>query len=763
MATTVPSRHRLRRDLLRCVVSLAAIAIAFTVDVDAAQYDTIDGYDCFRSLEGMTKSMFDLAESYPDLSSVVDIGDSYLKSKNDNNDDYPLPQNGYDIYAMVITASDSPHPSSAKGKTLIISGVHPREYAPPELTMRFAESLLSNYQSDADITYILDHTEVHIIFQVNPDSRYITEKYPKTFWRKNQNPDNGRGNCKADEIGVDLNRNFGFRWGDQDGASDDRCDSTYHGRGPGSEPETRAVVDYAKEIFPEEQGRRDDPEGSMNVAFGEDNTGIFVDVHAPGGYIFYPWGHKDRQSPDDDALQATARKMSYYNGYVLWAGGQPDFQYAASGDSSDYMYAALGVASFGLELGEDFYENCNLFERKVLPDNISALTYLAKNAKKPFSLPKGPDIISLDLSDDGTTQDGVQYGIKVTTVASDSRLVNSISGYPDFTETGSQGVSEVRVYLDVHPDDFKEGDDLTWEMQLIDNDSEEPKFELEVISAEGFSSGRHTLYVQAKDRDGYFGPATGAFFDVEIRPTKSPSLAPTTDSPSLKPTSTPTRRPSKKPSASPTTATPSALPTGKPSTSRPTKSPSRSPVTANPSLSPTGNPTRAPSYSPTTAQPSASPTTNPTKSPSASPTYGPSRNPSKSPTGQPTASPSDSPSTSNPTSQPSTAPSFNPSTKPSFYPSLSPSINLSGDPSYQPSDDPTVEPALGPNLSQNANPQPNLLAPTSSDSAEELTPPSTSEAQVTETLRSENASTTTCLSAAVLALSASALSLLYLD
>mmetsp|Transcript_12133 Transcript_12133/g.26190 ORF Transcript_12133/g.26190 Transcript_12133/m.26190 type:complete len:737 (+) Transcript_12133:149-2359(+) len=735
MVSAVPSRHRLHGHLLRCVVSLAAIA--FTVD--AVQYDTIDKYDCFRSLEGMTKSMFDLAESYPDLSSVVDIGDSYLKSKNDNNDDYPLPQNGYDIYAMVITASDSPHPSSAKGKTLIISGVHPREYAPPELTMRFAESLLTGYEVDADITWILQHTEVHIIFQVNPDSRYVTEKYPKTFWRKNQNPGNGRENCKADEIGVDLNRNFGFKWGDQDGASDDSCDSTYHGRGPGSEPETRAVVDYAKEIFPEEQGRRDDPEGSTNVAFGEDNTGIFVDVHAPGGYIFYPWGHKDRKSPDDDALQATARKMSYYNGYVLWAGGQPDFQYAASGDSSDYMYATLGVASFGLELGEDFYEDCNLFERKVLPDNISALTYLVKNAKKPFSLPKGPDIISLDLSDDGTTEDGVQYGIKVTTVASDSRLVNSISGYPDFPETGSQGVAEVRVYLDVHPDDFKEGDDLTWEMQLIDNDSEEPKFELEVISAGGFSAGRHTLYVQAKDGAGYFGPTTGAFFDVEMRPTKSPSLAPTTGSPSPKPTSMPIRRPSKKPSVSPTTATPSAVPTGKPSTFRPTKSPSRSPVTANPLPSPTRNPTRAPSYSPTTAQPSASPTTNPTRLPSSSPSYGPSRNPSISPTGQPTTSPSDSPSTANPTSQPSTSSSFDPSTKPSFYHSLSPSINPSGDPRYQPSDDPTIELTLGP------------------------TPASSSVAQVTETLRSENASTTACSSAsAVLALLASALSLLYL-
>jgi len=162
MVSAVPSRHRLHGHLLRCVVSLAAIA--FTVD--AVQYDTIDKYDCFRSLEGMTKSMFDLAESYPDLSSVVDIGDSYLKSKNDNNDDYPLPQNGYDIYAMVITASDSPHPSSAKGKTLIISGVHPREHAPPELTMRFAESLLTGYEVDADITWILQHTEVHIIFNV---------------------------------------------------------------------------------------------------------------------------------------------------------------------------------------------------------------------------------------------------------------------------------------------------------------------------------------------------------------------------------------------------------------------------------------------------------------------------------------------------------------------------------------------------------------------------------------------------------------------
>ena len=72
-----------------------------------------------------------------------------------------------------------------------------------------------------------------------------------------------------------------------------------------------------------------------------------------------------------------------YLGYDLWAGGQPDFQYAAAGDSSDYMYASMGVASFGLELGEKFYEDCGHFEDVVLQDNINALFYAATVAKKP--------------------------------------------------------------------------------------------------------------------------------------------------------------------------------------------------------------------------------------------------------------------------------------------------------------------------------------------------------------------------------------------
>lgn len=288
--------------LLRWAILVVVYQPFFIVN---AQYDTIDGHSCFRNLKGMTESMFDLASEYPNLSSVSVIGESYLKITNSNNDDYPLPQNGYDIYGMNITASDSLHQSSSKGKMLIISGVHPRELAPPELVMRFAESLVDGYNVDSDITWLLQSTEIHFIFHVNPDGRYVTENYQDTFWRKNLNMD---GKCSSsDDGGVDINRNFDYQWGDQDGASNEPCDSIYHGESPLSEPETQAVVKYAREIFPPEQRER-------SLPLGEDIVGVFVDVHAPGGFVFYPWGHKDAKAPDDPALQALGRKVNFFNG-----------------------------------------------------------------------------------------------------------------------------------------------------------------------------------------------------------------------------------------------------------------------------------------------------------------------------------------------------------------------------------------------------------------------------------------------------------------
>eukprot|EP00804_Cyclotella_cryptica_P007423 CCRYP_002628-RC/>CCRYP_002628-RC protein AED:0.04 eAED:0.04 QI:260/1/1/1/0.75/0.6/5/5197/651 len=457
--------------------------------ISSRSYSNIPGFDCFHDIQGMTDAMFDLEKEYPDLVSIQSIGKSFSQD---------------DIYAMKITVKGK---SSSKGIVLLTGGVHAREYAPPELLMRFATDVLEKYDKDADTTWILEHTEIHIVFYVNPDGRHKAEEEPNTMWRKNVDPGNDK--CSDSTFGVDINRNFDFLWGDINGASKYPCDDDYMGTSPASEPETQALTEYAKSLFPEAQ-RKSDPVGQMDEPFGEDIMGLYMDIHAYGGFTYYPWGHKDAKSPDNASLEALGRKISSFNGYDLWAGGQPDFQYPVSGDTSDYMYAVLGVASFGLEIGKAFYESCAVFENNILPSNLPALLYAAKVSKKPNSLAKGPDVMEL-VADIGTD------GITVTATASDSKLVN-IVGYPDF-ETGGQTVSGITLSLDVHPDDLKGGSGK------VDMSKDGNGFQA-IIGTNGLSSGRHILYAQARDSDGYLGPVSSIFVVLDGSPS-SPSSTPT--------------------------------------------------------------------------------------------------------------------------------------------------------------------------------------------------------------------------------------------
>ncbi|EED86613.1 predicted protein [Thalassiosira pseudonana CCMP1335] len=132
--------------------------------------------------------------------------------------------------------------------------------------------------------------------------------------------------------------------------------------------------------------------------------------------------------------------------------------------------------------------------------------YVTKVAKKPFSLGKGPDILSLVVSESTTGE------IVVSATASDSQLVN-IEGYSAF-QTGDQIVTKVELYLDVHPYDYT-GTGTMWLMQPTTAfDSQDVSVEL-TISTERFTVGRHTLFAQATDSDDYAGPVSAVFFNVE--------------------------------------------------------------------------------------------------------------------------------------------------------------------------------------------------------------------------------------------------------
>ena len=176
----------------------------------------------------------------------------------------------------------------------------------------------------------------------------------------------------------------------------------------------------------------------------------------------------------------------------------------------------LGVASFGLELGNDFYEDCDLFEETILPTNRDALIYAAKLAKKPLSLVKGPDIINLGVKVDNDV-------MTLNAIASDSQLVNGHS-------TGEQSVTTVQLFVDVHPDDYEEGD-VSFEMTSGEVSDVQTSFVLESNLPSSVVSGQHMLFAQAMDSDGYLGPVASVFFDVvRVDATESPTDSPVASS-----------------------------------------------------------------------------------------------------------------------------------------------------------------------------------------------------------------------------------------
>jgi hypothetical protein len=202
-----------------------------------------------------------------------------------------------------------------------------------------------------------------------------------------------------------------------------------------------------------------------------------------------------------------------------------------SGDVSDYIYAHLGVASGGLEIGDDFYQDCDGFENEVYPDNLNTLLYAIKLAKKPNALSKGPDIFDLTVS----VSEGVITG---SAEASDSELVN-IDGYDSFT-TGDQIVTKVEMYVDVLPDEYGDGD-LMYLLQPGSVPGSDRVFVETEISTTGLSSGRHVLYARATDGDGYVGPTSSVFFYVENAVTSSPTASPTIFTPETTTTTFTTR------------------------------------------------------------------------------------------------------------------------------------------------------------------------------------------------------------------------------
>lgn len=446
----------------------------------------IPGFPCYRTVEETFATMDALVAAHPGLATVVDAGDSWLKTQN--------AANGYDMRVLKLTNSAVAGP---KPKLFVTSSLHAREYAPAELATRFAERLVAGYGGDPDATWLLDHHEIHLLIQANPDGRKQAET--GASWRKNVNT-NYCG-VTSTSRGADLNRNFSFQWACCGGSSASPCSDTFHGASAASEPEIQAIEAYERAIFPDQR-----PADLVTPA-PDDATGVYLDIHSYSPEILIPWGFQDPNSspaPNGGQLRTGARKFGFYSGY------EPTlFIYEVDGASDDFGYGDLGVASFAWEIGTAFFESCASFEGSVLPAGLAMLEYAAKIARAPYVTPQGPEVVAPALSP-APVAPGTPVALAAT--ADDTRFNNSNGAEP------TQAIAAAELYVDSPP--WSGGTPVA--LAAADGAFDETVEGLAGNLATGaLAPGRHDLFLRAQDAGGDWGAVTGAFLWV-IDPATAP-------------------------------------------------------------------------------------------------------------------------------------------------------------------------------------------------------------------------------------------------
>jgi len=312
----------------------------------------------YHSYLELETDMLVLQQKYPNIVKVFDIGDS-LEKRN--------------IYAMKI--SDNVALEEDEAEVLFLGCHHAREWISVEVPFLLGKYLAENYATDPDIKRLVDQSEIWIVPLVNPDGlEYTIHVY--RYWRKNRR-DNGKSN-----FGVDINRNYGYKWGiDNAGSSLNPASEVYRGTAAFSEPETRAV----------------------RGLFLSKDFQAMISFHSFSQVILYPWGYTKLPSDKDAQMKEIAAEMSAkiqaVNGRLYDYGQSGTSLYLTNGDVTDWTFAMTGIPSYTIELPPIDEIGGGFFNRQedidpVFRENLAAMTSLIEHSIQNY-LPVVPNPFDL--------------------------------------------------------------------------------------------------------------------------------------------------------------------------------------------------------------------------------------------------------------------------------------------------------------------------------------------------------------------------------
>ncbi|MCK6483055.1 MAG: dockerin type I domain-containing protein [Phycisphaerae bacterium] len=239
---------------------------------------------------------------------------------------------------------------------------HAREWVSPPVVLYLADYLVNNYDTDPAIPPLLERVSFYLAPIVNSDG-YVFSWTNNRLWRKNRRPNAGG------TFGVDLNRNWGNHWGNNNGSSGSPGSDTYRGTAAFSEPETAALRDFF---------------------LAHPEIRAYIDFHSYSQLTMWPWGWTSTPSPADAAYREDGRPMRDAIlapfGTVHLLGPVYTTIYPVSGGSIDWTYGDAGVYSYAWELRDSGQFGFLLPAVQILPtciENLPAAIYLADRVTAP--------------------------------------------------------------------------------------------------------------------------------------------------------------------------------------------------------------------------------------------------------------------------------------------------------------------------------------------------------------------------------------------
>ena len=235
---------------------------------------------------------------------------------------------GEDIVALRVTLRARQVRDGARPSVLYMGGQHPREWITPEMVRRLAHHVVDGYGTAAELTELVDTTELWFVPVANPDGYDFTFTPGNRFWRKNLRDNDGDGRITVGD-GVDLNRNFPTRWfQDEEGSQSLPVAETHRGPRPASEPETRAIDGLLRRVGFE----------------------LMLNYHSPSEQILYGTAWQvATPSPDDVIYQALAGD----DARPAVPGYDPDLSAendVANGETTEHAHVEYGTLAMTPEL-----------------------------------------------------------------------------------------------------------------------------------------------------------------------------------------------------------------------------------------------------------------------------------------------------------------------------------------------------------------------------------------------------------------------------